>query len=159
MAGSGTDRARLAVLVAVAVALAAALWALSAGGKAARQGKARAADAAALEAEAAAGKGARAWLARAAEGDRADLAAAAKAVFGSGARVTERERLALPEGWEKRTVEVESGGIPLEKTAEFLEAAREGTAPWRLAEAVVESADRPGRGTVRLVFTTLAPAE
>ncbi|MBQ7251887.1 MAG: hypothetical protein IJS32_04720, partial [Kiritimatiellae bacterium] len=102
---------------------------------------------------------ARAWLTRAAAGDRADLAAAAKAVFGRGARVAERERLALPEGWEKRTVEVESGEIALEKTAEFLAAAREGAAPWRLSEAVVESAGRPGRGTVRLVFATLAPAE
>ena len=52
---------------------------------------------------------------------------------------------------------MESGEISLEKAAAFLAAAGEGTAPWRLAEATVESAEKPGTGRMRFVFTTLVP--
>jgi len=160
MAGR-TDKARLAALSAVAVALAATLWALSAGREAARKGKARAADAVALESELASGAAARAWLARAAEeGPPADLAEAARTVFGSGARAGERDRIALAEGWEKRVWEVESGEIALKKVPEFLALVREaGKGRWRLAEAVVDAADKPGRGSAKLVFSTLSPAD
>lgn len=159
MKSGGTDKTRLTVLVAVAVALAAVLWALSAGQDAARKGRARAADVAALESERASGEAARAWLARVAAGRPADLAIAAAAAFGAEVRVSERERTPLPEGWEKRTREVDTGETALSKAAGFLEAVQAGEVPWRLEEVRVESAGKPGHGRMHFVLSAPARAD